>query len=96
MDSSATTVALLVGAGVATTAPLLLFSSASRRIPLVWIGLLQYIAPTIQFALGILVFHEVMTAERLVGFSAVWFALAIFAVEGALAHRATLVPAGVE
>ena len=96
VTSSATTIALLVGAGVATTLPLLLFSSASRRIPLVWIGLLQYIAPTIQFALGILVFREVMTAERLVGFSAVWLALAIFAVEGALARRATLVPAGVE
>jgi chloramphenicol-sensitive protein RarD len=96
LNSSATTVALLVGAGVATTAPLLLFASASRRIPLVWIGLLQYIAPTIQFALGILVFHETMTAERLVGFSAVWLALAIFAVEGALSHRATLVPAQAE
>lgn len=90
------TMALLIGAGVATTVPLLLFGSAARSIPLVWIGLMQYIAPTIQFALGILVFHETMTAERLVGFSAVWVALAVFAIEGALAHRATLVPVEAE
>lgn len=96
IGASPATAALLVGAGVATTVPLLLFGSAARRIPLVWIGLMQYIAPTIQFALGILVFHETMTAERLIGFSAVWVALVVFAVEGALARRATLVPAEAE
>lgn len=96
VEAQPVTMALLVGAGVATTVPLLLFGSAARKIPLVWIGLLQYIAPTIQFALGILVFHETMTADRLIGFSAVWVALAVFAVEGALAHRATLVPAEAE
>lgn len=96
VGASAATIALLVGAGVMTTAPLLLFGVAARRIPLVWIGLLQYIAPTIQFMLGVFVFHETMTAEKLVGFSAVWLALAVFAVEGMISHRATLVPAHAE
>lgn len=84
---------LLVGTGLATTVPLLLFSSAARRIPLLWVGVLQYIAPTIQFLLGVLVFHEPMTVQRLAGFAAVWLALAVFAIEGVIAHRASLFPA---
>jgi len=88
--ASATTTVLLVGCGVATTVPLVLFASASKRIPLLWLGLLQYIAPTIQLFLGIFVFREAMTAQRLVGFVAVWVALVIFSVEGALAHRSSL------
>lgn len=90
------TALLLVGTGVATSVPLLLFASAARSIPLLWVGVLQYIAPTLQFLLGVLVYHEPMTAERLVGFAIVWIALAIFGVEGALAHRATLFPATTE
>lgn len=93
LHTSARTGALLVGTGVATTVPLLLFSSATRRIPLLWVGVLQYIAPTIQFLLGVLVFHEAMTAQRLVGFGAVWVALAIFGIEGMLTHRASAFPA---
>lgn len=90
------TIALVTGTGVATTVPLLLFSSASRRIPLLWIGVLQYIAPTIQFMLGVFVFHETMNLHRLLGFLAVWAALAIFAIEGWLNHRATVVSAEAE
>lgn len=84
---------LLVGAGFATTIPLLLFASAARRIPLLWIGLLQYIAPTIQFILGVTIYHEVLTTQRLIGFSMVWAALAVFAIEGISAHRASAFPA---
>lgn len=84
---------LLVGTGVATSVPLLMFASASRRIPLVWVGVLQYIQPTIQFVLGVLVFHEAMSPQRLVGFGAVWAALLVFALEGALVHRAAVFPA---
>lgn len=87
---------LLVGTGVVTSIPLLLFASASRRIPLVWVGVLQYIQPTIQFLLGVLVFHEAMSPQRLVGFGAVWAALAVFAVEGWVAHRASVFPATTE
>lgn len=96
LHGSAATNVLLAGTGVATTVPLLLFASASKRIPLLWIGVLQYIQPTLQFALGVLVFHEPMSASRLVGFGAVWVALAVFAAEGVVAHRASLFPATTE
>lgn len=77
---------LIAGAGLVTTIPLLLFASAARRIPMLWIGLLQYIAPTLQFLLGVYVFREVLSMHTLVGFGAVWAALALFACE-ALARR---------
>ncbi len=79
-------VLLLMGTGVATTIPLLMFASATRKIPLLWIGILQYIAPTIQFLLGVFVFHETVSAHTLVGFAMVWAALVVFAGE-ALARR---------
>jgi chloramphenicol-sensitive protein RarD len=79
LGAGPTTAALLVGTGVVTTVPLLLFSSAARHIPLSLIGVLQYITPTLQFLLGVFVFGEAMTAHTLVGFVAVWAALALFA-----------------
>jgi chloramphenicol-sensitive protein RarD len=78
---------LMVGAGVVTTIPLLLFASAAQRIPLSTVGILQYITPTMQFLLGVLVYHEPFTHARLIGFSIVWLALIIFWVEGYLAGR---------
>lgn len=74
-------IALLVGTGVVTTVPLLLFSSAARRIPLTLIGVLQYITPTLQFLLGVFVFGEALTGHTLLGFATVWAALALFAGE---------------
>lgn len=88
-------VAGLVGAGVVTTVPLLLFAASARRIPLVLIGVLQYIAPTIQFLLGVFVFREVVSAHTLVGFALVWAALALFAGE-ALARRIAPMPVTAE
>jgi chloramphenicol-sensitive protein RarD len=88
---AATTDALLVGAGLVTIVPLLLFASAAQRIPLLWIGLLQYIAPTLQLAIGVLVFREPFESDRVIGFSLVWAALILFALEGVLAHRASTV-----
>jgi chloramphenicol-sensitive protein RarD len=79
--------ALMAGAGVVTTIPLLMFASAARSIPLSLVGILQYIAPTLQFLLGVLVYHESFTQDRLIGFSIVWLALIIFTVEGLLAQR---------
>ena len=78
---------LLAGAGLITAVPLLLFSSAARRIPLSLIGILQYIAPTLQFLLGVLVYHEPFTAAKCIGFGIVWLALAVYAVEGFLVHK---------
>lgn len=77
----ASTSLLLAMAGVITALPLLLFGSAARRIPLTMIGLLQYIAPTVQFSLGVLLYHEPFDSIRLVGFSIIWVALVIFWVE---------------
>jgi chloramphenicol-sensitive protein RarD len=77
---------LLVFAGVMTIVPLLMFASAAQRIPLSMVGLLQYIAPTLMFILGVAVYGEPFSAARLIGFAIVWVALIIYAVEGVL-HR---------
>ena len=83
---------LLVGAGLVTTIPLLLFASAARQIPLTVVGLLQYIAPTLQFLIGVLLYKEPFDQSHLIGFGIVWLALIIFWVESYLAHRAPLQP----
>ncbi|MGW8767729.1 EamA family transporter RarD [Streptomyces sp. NPDC055815] len=69
--------ALLAATGIVTAAPLVCFGAAAIRVPLSTLGLLQYLAPTFQFLLGILYFHEAMPAERWAGFSLVWLALTI-------------------
>lgn len=85
-----TTSFLLMLAGAATTIPLLLFASGARRIPMTVLGVLQYIAPTLQFVLGVFVFGESLTTERLIGFVFVWIALLIFAGEGFVQRRAAV------
>lgn len=77
---------LLAGAGVVTVLPLLAFSGAATRIPLATLGLLQYIGPSIQFAIGVFLYNEPMPASRLVGFVMVWVSLALFTAEG-IRHR---------
>ena len=69
-----------------TAVPLIMFGAAATRLPLVTIGLLQYLAPIFQFAIGVLVFHEPMPVGRWVGFFLVWVALAVFTAE-AVTHR---------
>jgi chloramphenicol-sensitive protein RarD len=78
---------LLVGTGALTVLPLLLFASAVQRVPLSIVGLLQYIAPTIQFLLGVFVFHESFSAAQFTGFALVWVALLVFAVDGIVRTR---------
>jgi chloramphenicol-sensitive protein RarD len=75
---------LLACAGIVTAVPLLLFAASARRIPFILLGILQYIAPTIQFLLGVLVYGEALTAQRLLGFCLIWLALAIYTFEGVL------------
>ncbi len=82
--ASDTTRWLLIAAGPITAIPLLLFASGARSIPLSVLGLLQYIGPTIQLALGIYFFHEVFSLERMIGFAVIWSALALYAAEGLL------------
>jgi chloramphenicol-sensitive protein RarD len=82
--SSNATRLLLVAAGPVTAIPLLLFAAGARQIPLSVLGLLQYVTPTLQFLLGVWLFHEALTPERLVGFMLIWGALALYAGEGLL------------
>ncbi len=84
--AGALNVALLVLAGAVTAIPLLLFGAAATRVPLVTLGLLQYLAPTFQLLIGVLIFDEPLPPVRLAGFILVWAALALLTVE-ALAHQ---------
>ncbi|MDR7099846.1 chloramphenicol-sensitive protein RarD [Lysobacter niabensis] len=79
--------ALLIFGGALTALPLIGFAFAVRRVPLSVVGLLQYIAPTLQFLTGVFVFHEAFDQQRLVGFVFIWAGLAIFALEGLLRSR---------
>jgi chloramphenicol-sensitive protein RarD len=86
---------LLTTTGLVTALPLICFGAAAIRVSMTTIGLLQYLAPTIQFALGLLVFHEQMTPMKWLGFAMVWLALAIFTSE-ALRHRGRQLRAAAE
>jgi len=70
------------GAALVTAAPLLLFASAARRIELWMVGVLQYVAPTLNFLLGVFVYGESWSGGQAVGFVVIWSGLAVFAVEG--------------
>lgn len=78
---------LLAAAGPITAIPLLLFAAGARRIPLSVLGMLQYIGPTIQMLLGLTVFGETFSAERLAGFVIIWSALALYVMEGLWVSR---------
>ena len=73
--------ALLIAGGLFTAAPLLLFGAAVRRVPLSVIGLTQYLAPTINFVLGVAVYNEPFDKMRLVGFVAIWAGLIVFSLD---------------
>lgn len=72
---------LLVGLGVITAVPLVLFGTAARRIPLTLLGLLQYLTPTFQLICGVVVLDEDLPPERLAGFVLVWIALVILGAD---------------
>lgn len=76
---------LLAGAGIVTAVPLLFFAGAANRVPLSTIAMVQYLAPTLQFLIGVLLLGEPMPAARWVGFGLVWLALAVFTAD-ALRH----------
>jgi chloramphenicol-sensitive protein RarD len=88
---STLTTILLAMAGLVTALPLLLFSGAARSIPLSTLGLLQYIAPTLQFLLGVFAYGEPFTQDRLIGFSIIWAALILLTVGGFYERRKALV-----
>ena len=90
--TSLSTSLLLMGGGLATVIPLLLFNGATNRLPLVTVGLLQYLTPTIMFFIGVGINHENMNPIKLVGFVMIWLALFVFGRDlvrssGAIDHR---------
>ncbi|WP_182872871.1 EamA family transporter RarD [Microbispora sp. H10670] len=78
---------LLVAAGLITAVPLLFFTASALLVPLTVIGLLQYIAPVLQFLCGVLIVHETMPASRWAGFVVVWLALSVFTWDSIRAAR---------
>lgn len=80
---------LLTGLGFVTVVPLLLFAASTRRLPLSVLGLLQYLAPVLQFALGVTVRHEALPTAELIGFCLVWVALILLTVDGLRSGRAS-------
>jgi chloramphenicol-sensitive protein RarD len=85
--------ALILASGVITTAPLLLFAYGARRIPLATLGLLQYIAPSVQFLLGLWVYHEPLDAVRMHACVLIWVGLVIYTADGFWSQRARFGPA---
>ena len=81
---------LFTTTGIVTVIPLVCFGAAATRIPLVSMGLLQYITPIVQFSIGVFVYGEAMPASRWAGFGLVWIALVIFTVEALNHHRRQL------
>ena len=79
--------ALLIGTGVITAVPLLFFASASRRLPLIYMGFIQFFAPVIQFLVGVFVLNEAMPLERWIGFILVWIALIVLTTDTVIAAR---------
>lgn len=84
---NASTLFLLMGTCLVTAIPLLLFSTAAPKIPLATIGLLQYIAPTLQFFIGVFVYSEPFNTSKLIGFAIIWLALILFTAEGLFSRR---------
>ena len=80
---------LILSSGVITAVPLLLFAYGARRIRLSTMGLLQYLAPTVQLALGVWVYHEPFARDRLAGFALIWAGLALYTADNLWMQRKT-------
>ncbi|MBC7518400.1 MAG: EamA family transporter RarD [Microbacteriaceae bacterium] len=78
----------IIGSGVVTAIPLLLFAGAARRLPLITLGLIQFVAPLSQFAIGAFLLHETLTPERWLGFGLVWVALLVLSADMLSSGRA--------
>jgi chloramphenicol-sensitive protein RarD len=83
---------LLVFTGVVTALPLLLFANAARRINLSTLGFLQYLAPTLQFLIGVVLYGEPLTTTRLIGFIIIWIALILYSLENVYVRRKAVLP----
>lgn len=83
----------LIATGVVTVTPLLLFGASAKRVPLSMIGLLGYITPSMHSALGVWVYGEELSAQRLGWFVVVWLALGVYVYDSVTAHRSPTTPA---
>ncbi|MGH8453773.1 MAG: EamA family transporter RarD [Nevskiales bacterium] len=81
-EYSPLTIGLLIAAGPTTALPLVWFAYGARRVPLSMMGILQYIAPSLQLLCAVLIFNEPFTHTHLIGFACIWAALAIYAADG--------------
>ncbi len=77
-----TTDALLIASGVATATPLIFFTAAAKRLSLTMLGMMQYLAPSLQLGIGIFIYNEYFDSLRLLGFAIIWSSLIIFTIEG--------------
>jgi chloramphenicol-sensitive protein RarD len=84
---------LLMGAGLATAIPLILFAKGARSVPLSTLGILQYTAPTLQFLIGVAIFREGFSHSQAVGFAIIWAALLLYWLEGVVSRRRQMAPA---
>ena len=87
-DTDPMTMFFLAFTGVITVIPLLLFTYGAQRVTLTTLGILQYVVPTLNFLIGVMLYGEALTATRMIGFSIIWTALALYTVEGVLHARA--------
>ena len=83
----------MLALGPITAVPLLLFAAGARRLSMATLGIVQYIGPSIQFVLGVTVFHEPFSAGRLVGFVCIWLALVVYTLDGWRVSRVAAAPA---
>jgi len=95
-NSNATIGVLLVGSGVVTAIPLILFAAAAQRVPLSMLGLLQYIAPTLQFLIGVFILKEPFSVSSLIGYAIIWLALLLYSLEGVWQRRSQLATVSTE
>lgn len=87
LGSEGWTTALLIVSGAVTTVPLVLFVMAAQRLPMAMLGLMQYIAPTLQFLTGILLFGETLSRGQMWSFALIWLGLILFATDSLTAAR---------
>ena len=80
---------LLTTSGIVTALPLIFFGASATRVPLTTLGLLQYVAPTLQFLLGVFLFHEPMPTARWLGFALIWLALVLFSADSVRQRQLT-------
>lgn len=89
LDLSPLNWGLLVGSGIVTSVPLLLFAAGAKRISMTEMGIIQYISPTAQFVTGLLLFHEAFNMQRFIGYALVWLAVIVYVATSVKQHKPT-------